>query len=821
MQLLDQILERLLAPLLFAGGNNFARLALVKKLETAVSTLSLQLQQETAREVHGDQRKDLMALIQHLSDLFSQYDNLELSEKKSRITKAIRCISDIKALLTCHKADRILAKGSMPGDDAEKTISLLVATIRDARGIGPKIANLLSSKDILTIEDLLYFLPRNYQDRRKIQAISDTVPEVIQTVVGRITLSGMRYFGRRKIFEVTIKDEHGTLKAKWFKGREAYLKGTFKTGRRLILTGMVGGFPFDREMIHPDYEIIDENDDQSLHFKRIVPVYSETEGVAQKTFRRIMWQALRDYGGAICSPIPREILSIRKLPDIRQALRQVHFPSDEEDIKPYLEATSDAHRRLIYEEFFFFQLALGMAKEVHHCEPSISFRTSEEILNRFFGLLPFVLTAAQRRVIAEIMQDMGSSRRMYRLLQGDVGSGKTIVSVAAMIMACSNGYQAVLMAPTEILAEQHYQTLKRWADHFGLRVSLITRNATIHERREISADLETGAINIAVGTHALIQQWVIFGKLGLVVIDEQHRFGVLQRSQLLNKGLRADILVMTATPIPRTLAMTVYGDLDLSLIDEMPPKRISIQTRVFSEGQRQRLYEIIRKEVRRNRQVFMVYPLIEASESVDLRDAARMAAQLKEEVFPDYRVELIHGRMKKIEKEAIMAAFGSGKIRILVATTLIEVGIDIPAASLMVIEHAERFGLSQLHQLRGRVGRGDIPSSCILMTYGNTSDKALQRLRIMEETNDGFRIAEADLAIRGPGELMGTRQSGLPEFRVADIRRDSVLLSEARQDAFSLIQKDPFLEIPGHRELRKEIYRRWGKTIALAKLKGQ
>lgn len=785
-------------------------------METVIKSLTAQLQKEIEKSVHENQRQELLALSLRLLDLFSHYDRLDKLQKSSRITEANKCISDIKASLSALDSPEPQSKGDISGD--RKVLSRL-SSVRAVQGIGPRIADLLSQRKILTIEDLLYFLPRTYQDRREVQRISNTVPDVIQTVVGRITLAEMRFFGRRKVFEVTIEDGHGTLKSKWFKGREAYLRGTFSPGKRLIVTGKVTGFPFERVMIHPDYEFIDEHDDQLLHFNRIVPVYPEIAGVAQKTFRRIMWQAVRDYGDAISSPIPYGIVDKRNLPDIRQAFRQVHFPSDQ-DMAPYLQATSEAHRRLIYDELFFFQLGLAMKKENRHLEQAIAFRNAEEKLQRFFSLLPFDLTAAQRRVITEIERDMSSARRMHRLLQGDVGSGKTLVSMAAMIIACGSGYQAAMMAPTEILAEQHYQTLKRWSDLLGLRIGLITGQVATEERRAASAKLKEGEIDIAVGTHALFQQGVVFAKLGLVVIDEQHRFGVLQRGKLLNKGIAADCLVMTATPIPRTLAMTVYGDLDISLIDEMPLNRIAIRTKVFFERQRKHLYEIISKEVEKNHQVFMVYPLVEASEHLDLKDSIRMAKHLQNEIFPDYRIDLIHGRMNRREKEKVMADFASGHIHILVATTLIEVGIDIPLASLIVIEHAERFGLSQLHQLRGRVGRGKIPSACVLMTHSKASEKSSQRLKIMEETSDGFRIAEEDLSIRGPGELLGIRQSGLPDFRVADIRRDSCLLSEARQDAFLLVQGDPHLGKPENQGLREETYRRWAKGMALTEADG-
>jgi ATP-dependent DNA helicase RecG len=406
---------------------------------------------------------------------------------------------------------------------------------------------------------------------------------------------------------------------------------------------------------------------------------------------------------------------------------------------------------------------------------------------------------------------------MNRLLQGDVGCGKTVVSMTAMITACENGYQAAIMAPTELLAEQHYSRINDWADQLGLQVVLLTSGMKKMERKKIFEKIKKGEIHITVGTHALIQEEVIFRNLGFVVVDEQHRFGVIQRAALRQKGVNPDVLVMTATPIPRTLAMTVYGDLDISIIDEFPPGRKEIRTKVFFEDQRARVYEIIRMEVKKGNQVFIVYPLIEESENLDLKDATRMAEHMSSEIFPDYRVGLIHGRMKGKEKDQVMTGFVKKEIDILVSTTVIEVGIDIPQASLMVIEHAERFGLSQLHQLRGRVGRSDIPSYCILMSQYKRTEDSRKRLSVMEQTNDGFKIAEEDLAIRGPGEFMGTRQSGIPDFRVAHILRDVHILSEAKTDAFSLIERDPLLEKEEHAPLKKILLRRWGGRLELAK----
>jgi ATP-dependent DNA helicase RecG len=481
------------------------------------------------------------------------------------------------------------------------------------------------------------------------------------------------------------------------------------------------------------------------------------------------------------------------------------------------EMRSAAHKRLIFDELFYFELAMALKHKGNVLEEGIAFQEAGELSGRFLSILPFGLTAAQNRVIEEIRSDMSRPSPMHRLLQGDVGSGKTVVSMAAMLTACENGYQAAMMAPTEILAEQHFRNIRRWSAALGLKTVLLLGSTRPAEKKDLVRQIEAGEIHIVVGTHALIQEAVDFRNLGLVVVDEQHRFGVVQRAALRAKGSNPDVLVMTATPIPRTLAMTVYGDLDISVIDEMPPGKKPVKTKIFYEKERPRVYEIIRKEVVKGNQVFIVYPLVEESEALDLKDATRMAEHLQKDVFPELRIGLIHGRMKGQEKDDIMKFFNDGRLDVLVSTTVIEVGIDIPQASLMVIEHAERFGLAQLHQLRGRVGRSDIPSYCVLMTDYRGSENARKRLRIMEQTNDGFRIAEADLEIRGPGEFMGTRQSGFPDFRVANILRDGRLLNDARTEAFLLVEKDPRLGRPEHSVLREVLLWKWEGRLDLAR----
>ncbi|PKN09373.1 MAG: DNA helicase RecG, partial [Deltaproteobacteria bacterium HGW-Deltaproteobacteria-7] len=549
----------------------------------------------------------------------------------------------------------------------------------------------------------------------------------------------------------------------------------------------------------------------------IVPIYSETEGLHQKYFRKVMNFALENYSRYVASPIPDNICEKRKLLNIHEALLSVHFPGNNESVEQFIDSRSDAHRRLIYDEFFFFQLGMAVKKSGRVLDKGISFKAKGNILEKFYAILQFNLTQAQKRVIEEIQKDMSEEMVMNRLLQGDVGSGKTIVSMAAMITACENSYQAAIMAPTEILAKQHFETISSWAEQIGLNTVLLTGSMNNNARSEALSQIQNGDANIIIGTHALIQEDVDFHKLGMVVIDEQHRFGVMQRATLRGKGINADVLVMTATPIPRTLAMTVYGDLDVSVIDEMPPGKKPVRTVVMPESKRDKVYQTISAELAKGHQVFIVYPLVEESETLDLKDATNMSKHLQKDIFPDHRVGLIHGKMKEKEKDEVMREFLENKIQILVSTTVIEVGIDVPRASLMVIEHAERFGLSQLHQLRGRVGRRDIPSSCILLTNFKCSMDARKRLKVMEKTTDGFALAEEDLAIRGPGDFLGTRQSGLPDFRIASIIRDARILNDAKEDAFALAARDPFLEKPEHIILKETLILKWQGKLDLAR----
>ena len=632
-------------------------------------------------------------------------------------------------------------------------------------------------------------------------------------------LSGVAFYrGRKKrVFETVVGDGSGTITLKWFHGNERYLRERFKKGRQLIFSGEVRWFNYQREIHHPDVEIVDGDVEKDyLNFKRIVPIYSETEGLYQRTLRRLMKTILDGYADELSSPIPPEIVERQDLIDFSEAFRRVHFPPEGEPVEALNLQRSDAHRRIIFDEFFFLELGMALKKRGVALETGLSFKTDGVLVQNLLNLLSFKLTSAQERALAEIKEDLERPHPMNRLIQGDVGSGKTVVALLTCLEVIQCGYQAAIMAPTEVLAEQHFLNLHRWVEPLGVKVALLTSSVKGSEREELYRSIGNGDIHLVIGTHAVIQEAVEFRRLGLAIIDEQHKFGVVQRGLLKKKGGNPDVLVMTATPIPRTLAMTIYGDLDVSLIDEMPPGRVPVETKVFPEPARAKVYRIVEEEVKKGRQAFIVYPLVEESEKLDLRDATRMAEHLQKEVFPEFRIGLLHGRMKSDEKEAIMMEVKEGRIQILVATTVIEVGIDIPNASVMVVEHAERFGLSQLHQLRGRIGRGRYPSKCILLAQYRSSEEARVRLRAMEKTTDGFKIAEEDLTLRGPGEFFGIRQSGLPDFRVAHIIRDTPILIEARKEAFRLIQEDPELVHPSHAGVRDILTKRWKGRMELA-----
>jgi len=680
--------------------------------------------------------------------------------------------------------------------------------LRYLPGVGPHRATLLAKLGLATVEDALYFLPARHEDRTRLLPLRSVVPGETASVTGVVRGVSPPPRGRpRNPLAVLLGDGSGFLSCVWF--NQPYLARVFERGQRLYVHGKVQryrGGPLQMQV--KDYEIVDEApEEERLHTGRLVPVYRLTQGLTQRPMRRLMRRLVESHAGRLPDPVPAALRRARRLPPLASALGGAHFPATATE-------HAAARRRLVYDDFFLFELGLAIRRHREGREPGLCLNPPGALASRLRAALPFALTAAQERVWREIRADMAAEYPMNRLLQGDVGSGKTLVAALALVTAVEAGRQAAFMAPTEILAEQHLGTLTALLTPLGVRVALLTNAVRGAARTSLLAAVARGEVDCVVGTHALVQEGVAFARLGLAVVDEQHRFGVAQRATLRGKGERPDVLVMTATPIPRSLALTLYGDLDVSLLDELPPGRTPVKTVARSEARRGRIYGFLREQVAAGRQVYVVCPLVEESEALDLQAATEMAERLGREVFPDLRVGLLHGRMPFADKERVMAAFKAGAIHILVSTSVIEVGIDVPNASVMVVEHAERFGLSQLHQLRGRVGRGPWRSYCILL--GGAQGDARRRIEAMTRTGDGFKIAETDLALRGPGEFFGTRQSGLPEFRIGDLVRDGAALVAARKDALALVAQDPYLHRPEHLALRAAVLTRWRGKLDLA-----
>ncbi len=661
--------------------------------------------------------------------------------------------------------------------------------IESITGIGPQRAKLFLRLGIRTILDALYYLPYRYEDRTGLKKISEVRPGNMEIVQGRIVFANIIRTRMRKlqIFEIAINDNTGFLKAKWF--NQSYMKKNLPVGQEVVLSGIVKNTgQAAPEMDSPEYEIVSDDTDSFIHTKRIVPLYRLTGGISQKQLRKIMFTIVNEHASKIQDALPPSIIEKNNLAPLSTSIQQLHFPEAGTDLELLNSGTSRYHQRLSFDELFLFELGLAAMKRGARMDKGIEFKTKEVFRKKLLELLPFELTDAQKRTLEDISRDMRSACPMNRLIQGDVGCGKTVVALLAMLDAAESGYQAALMAPTEILAGQHYINMHGLLKALGLKAELLTAGPGADHL----ADIASGETDIVIGTHALIQEGVKFKKLGLAVIDEQHKFGVMQRALLRKKGMKPDVLVMTATPIPRSLALTLYGDLDCSIIDELPPGRKPVVTRLLEADQKKEIYELLRKEIETGRRAYVVYPAIEESEKTDLKSAVQ-GKEGFEKVFPQYRIGLLHGRMSTVEREKVMLSFKQGEIDILVSTTVIEVGMDVPDATIMLVVHAERFGLAQLHQLRGRVGRGAHRSLCILVAYKPYGEEARRRLHIMLRSNDGFRIAEEDLDIRGPGEFLGTRQAGMPDLRVANIIRDMKILERAKSEAFALIEVNPEL----------------------------
>lgn len=677
------------------------------------------------------------------------------------------------------------------------------------KGIGEKLAETLWKLQIRTLADLVGHFPRRYEDRTRFVKIGDVRDGEFATILGKVTAVENKPLRNKLVITKVTLDDGSRVVASltWF--NQWRMKATFEKliGKQVVAYGQVKR-RYAPELNTPEWEAIDEDGAvDSLAIGRIVPVYPLTEGLSQTRLRRFAYEAVKLCADEFEDALPDALRKRRSLPGIAEALRNIHYPESDD-------ALQAARHRLAYEELLALQILVAEKKREVAIQPGIAFPDVTGPVEELRGVLPFSLTEAQERVIGELGCDMASTLPMNRLVQGDVGAGKTAVAMAAMTIAARGGYQAALMAPTEILAEQHLKGIRARLEELGLRVDLLTGSRPAKEKAAVKERLLSGETSIVVGTHALIQESVGFHKLGLVVIDEQHRFGVLQRAALSDKGVRPDVLVMTATPIPRTLTLTVYGDLDVSILDQLPPGRKPIRTHWKKRAEQDKVYAGIKQMVTQGRQAYIVCPLVEESEKREAKAATHLAEHLKAHVFPELSIGLLHGQLKSDEKDAVMEAFRKNEHQILVATTVIEVGVDVPNAAVIVIEDADNFGLAQLHQLRGRVGRGEHASFCVLLADPSTPD-GTARMEVMCATSDGFVIAEEDLKLRGPGEFFGTRQSGIPSLKVADVLRDQDILIEARTDAFDLLSRDPQLTRPEHGLLKEAVAARRRAAEAL------
>lgn len=676
------------------------------------------------------------------------------------------------------------------------------------KGVGPVIAEKLVKLNIRNVQDLLRHYPKRWEDRTRFRNMSDVRPGEFVTLCGQVIAVSTRYTRQKfAITEALLDDGEGAVKLIWM--NQPFMERTFRAlaaAQKLVVaygqTKREGysGSSYVLEMQNPEWEELGEDGD-TLSANRITPVYPATEGLRQGRLRKMVYATLQEYRQYMEETLPPSVLNRHNLIGVQEAIQSIHFPESENE-------RVLARKRLVFEEFFILQTLLALRRRANSRDVQgiVFSATLEELQQTLANVVPFTLTNAQQRAIREVAANATSGRAMNRLVQGDVGSGKTMVALAALLMAVKSGYQAAIMAPTEILAQQHGIVMQRLLEPLGINVEVALGSLTQKRKRALKDRIVTGLAHIVVGTHAIIQEDVEFAKLGLIVIDEQHRFGVLQRQALALKGARPHILVMTATPIPRTLTMTLYGDLDVSVLDELPPGRKPIKTHWRNQEKREQVYRGTQTLLDEGRQVYIVCPLVEESEKLQAKSATQLAEQIATEVFPQYRVGLLHGQMRPDEKEDVMAQFKAHELDVLVSTTVIEVGIDVPNASVIVIENAERFGLAQLHQLRGRVGRGEHASYCILLADPKTED-GRARMEIMTATQDGFRISEEDLRLRGPGEFFGTRQSGLPEFAIADIFNDLDILAETREAAFQLVEEDPKLARPEHQPLLRAIKR--------------
>jgi ATP-dependent DNA helicase RecG len=806
---LAALLPHLRRPLVLAARQNFAHADRVKGIDHAI------LGRLAGLEL-GDAPKAIQDKLDKLKDQVDGLDAANETHRKARILAALSLLDGLETLL--RRDDPDSGANDLPGAMEFVDRRPLYMSVQFLKGVGPKGAEYLAQKDLITVEDLLYYLPRRWDDRRRVGRIADLqVGEFGQTEGEIVAMSVSAARFRKQPYEVVIQDESGSLALSWFHYGAQHIPKKFAVGDRVRVGGRVGLYRNRRQIVHPEMELVAEaeSDEDGLSLLgNIRPVYSEIQNFNSRKLAGIIQQAVQRYGGLIDEPLPENIRTEAALPGLAECVRHLHLPGDESDVDLLNSGRSPWHKRLAFDELFFVQLGLARLRRGVKQQEGVAHKRLNRLATAFYKRFPHSLTGAQKRVLQEIVEDLTSPKPMNRLLQGDVGSGKTIVAALAALLVVENGRQVALMAPTEILAEQHYQSIASLCGGLeGVTVSLLTGDLARAGKQAIIDGIGQGDINFVIGTHALIQKGVEFNDLGFVIIDEQHRFGVEQRAILAQKGKRPDCLVMTATPIPRSLSLTVYGDLDVSIIDELPPGREPVETQVMWMSETARAHKRIEQEIRAGRQVYVVAPLVSESEKMDLANAEGVCQELIGR-FPDFTVGLLHGRMSGTDKETVMHAFKDGHYDILVATSVIEVGVDVSNATLMVVLHAERFGLSQLHQLRGRVGRGAHASSCLLLVE-KLSEDGRERVGVMEQTTDGFKIAEKDLEIRGPGDFLGTRQTGVPLFTHANLVRDQDVLAVARRIAFAWIERDPDLQTPEAAAMRAVFESRYRDKLKL------
>ena len=790
----------MLRPLEFAAGDDFAHVGRLRGLGRSV-------EEAASRAARAAVPRDLRRALEATRDAFRG----ELDEAALRGT-----------------VERALARLAPFADPGWAERALGQPTHR-LPGLGPRRAELLAKRGVRSIEDLLFRLPTTYDDRRSLVSVGALEVGTRATFAARVLgcgFGGWRGRGGRggRLFEAVVGDETGTVELKWFRGGES-LEKSVRQGAWLLVTGEVKRYRFAKELQHPEVEVLAAPGEERSEAgtaretlpKRVVPRYATPDGIHPRALRRAVEHAVAEYADLVPGRLPEALVRSRRLPSPGEALRAIHAPGPEADAEGLAAATTAAHERLVLEELFLLELGLALRRDRLARASGVALRSDGPRLRAALRALPFALTGAQQRVWREIAADLARPHPMNRLLEGDVGSGKTVVAYLAAVATAESGHQTALMAPTELLAEQHFRTLRTLVGASSLTVELLTASAPAGHAENVRKGLANGEVDVAVGTHALLQERVDFRSRGLVVVDEQHRFGVRQRAALRGAAHEAQphTLVMTATPIPRTLAMTLHGDLDLSVIDELPPGRKPVRTLLLRAGEGREVARLLRETAARGEQVYVVYPLIEESEKSDLRAASESAERIAA-AFPDLVVDRVHGRLDAGARHAAMERFDRGETQVLVSTTVVEVGVDVANATLMIVEHAERFGLAQLHQLRGRVGRGAAPGTCVLVSRG-TTEGSEARLAAMLETTDGFAIADADLAIRGPGELLGTRQHGrLPDLRIADLVRDRRWLAVARDEARAAVLRDPGLRRDA--ALRAAVRARWGDALDLSEV---